>query len=145
MFSYPLLQGNAESALKTPSDIAISKKMAEDFFGSPAKAIGKTIRYQNRKDLKITAVFADVPKNSTDRFDYMLNWQSFLEDYEWAKDWTNNGPTTYIMLRKGTNAQAFQNKITRFLDNYNKEQTSHSYIRLGIQRLWRYIPSFEFR
>ena len=134
MFSYPLLQGNAESALKTPSDIAISKKMAEDIFGSAAKAIGKTIRYQNRKDLKITAVFADVPKNSTDRFDYMLNWQSFLEDYEWAKDWTNNGPTTYIMLRKGTNVQAFQNKITRFLDNYNKEQTSHSYIRLGIQR-----------
>src|ERR1700712_2566678 len=40
MFSYPLLQGNAEDALKTPSDIVISKKMAEDFFGSAANAIG---------------------------------------------------------------------------------------------------------
>ena len=134
MFSYLLLQGNAETALIKPTDIAISKKMAEDFFGSASIAIGKTIRYQNRKDLKITAVFADVAKNSMARFDYMLNWQSFLEDHEWAKDWTNNGPATYIMLRKGTDAQAFQNKITRFLDNYNKEQTSHSYIRLGIQR-----------
>src|SRR5882672_4850752 len=28
MFSYPLLQGNADNTLKTPSDIAISKKMA---------------------------------------------------------------------------------------------------------------------
>ena len=134
MFTYPLLQGNTAGALKTPTDIAISKKMAEDFFGSPAKAIGKTIRYQNRKDLKITAVFENVPKNSRARFDYMLNWQIFLEDHEWAKDWTNNGPVTLIMLRPGTNAQAFQNKISHFLDNYNNEQTSHSYIRLGIQR-----------
>jgi putative ABC transport system permease protein len=57
MFSYPLLQGNANTALQSISDIAISKKMAEKFFGSPAAAIGKAIRYQNNKDLKITAVF----------------------------------------------------------------------------------------
>jgi len=134
MFTYPLLEGNATTALLTPLDIAISKKMAEDFFGSPAKAIGKTIRYENRKNLKITAVFADLPKKSTTQFDYMLNWQSFLENNEWAKDWTNNGPATYIVLRQGTDIKAFQNKIARFLDNYNKEQTTRSYIRLGIQR-----------
>jgi putative ABC transport system permease protein len=134
MFTYPLLEGNAITALQTPSDIVISKKMAEDFFGSPAEAINKTIRYQNSKDLKITAVFDNVPKNSTAQFDYILNWQSFLERNSWAKDWTNNGPACYIMLREGTDAKAFEKKITRFLDNYNKEQTSHSYIRLGIQR-----------
>src|SRR5438552_1021568 len=38
------------------------------------------------------------------------------------------------MLREGTDAIAFENKIIRFLDNYNKEQTPHSYIRLGIER-----------
>ena len=80
MFSYPLLEGNAITALQTPSDIAISKKMAEDFFGSPEEAIGKTIRYQNKKDLKITAVFDNVPQNSTTQFDYILNWQTFPEE-----------------------------------------------------------------
>src|SRR4029079_4002531 len=35
---------------------------------------------------------------------------------------------------EGTDAKAFEKKITRFLDNYNKEQTPHSYIRLGIER-----------
>ncbi|MEP6594459.1 MAG: ABC transporter permease [Ginsengibacter sp.] len=134
IFTYPLLQGNAATALQTPLDIAISKKMAGDFFGSPAKAIGKTIRYQNNKDLKITAVFDNLPQNSTPQFDYILNWQSFLERNSWAKDWTNNGPATYIVLREGTNAKTFEKKIARFLDNYNKEQTAHSYIRLGMQR-----------
>jgi putative ABC transport system permease protein len=134
MFSYPLLQGNINNTLKSPADIAISKRMADDFFGSPEKAIGKSIRYQNATDLKITAVFADPPKNSTARFDYLLSWQQFLEGNSWAKDWTNNGPATLIMLRAGTDAKAFEKKINRFLDNYNKEQTPHSYIRLGIQR-----------
>jgi putative ABC transport system permease protein len=134
MFSYPLLEGNAITALQSPLDIAVSKKMAEEFFGSAEEAIGKTIRYQNHKDLKITGVFDNVPKNSTAQFDYILNWQTFLEDNEWAKDWTNNGPTCYIMLREGTDAKAFEKKIARFLDTYNKEQTPHFYRRLGIER-----------
>lgn len=134
MFTYPLLEGNAINALETPSDIAISKKMAEEFFGSPAEAIGKTIRCQNEKDLKITAVFDNVPLNSTIQFDYIMNWQSFLEVNTWAKDWTNNGPPCYVMLRAGTDAKAFENKISKFLDNYNKEQTKRSYIRLGVER-----------
>jgi putative ABC transport system permease protein len=134
MFTYPLLEGTASTTLQSPLDVAISKKMAEEFFGSPAKAIGKTIRYQNTKDLKVTAVFENVPHNSTAQFDYILSWQQFLEGNSWAKDWINNGPPCYIMLREGTDAKAFEKKITRFLDNYNKEQTPHSYIRLGIER-----------
>jgi ABC-type antimicrobial peptide transport system permease subunit len=134
MFTYPLLEGNAATALQSPVGIAVSKKMAVDFFGSPQQAMGKTIRYNNNKDLKITAVFDNVPTNSSLQFDYILNWQIFLEDNNWAKNWTNNGPATCIMLRKGTDAGAFENKISRFLDKYNKEQTAQVYVRLGIQR-----------
>src|SRR6185436_14465172 len=121
-------------ALQSPLSISISRKMAQDFFGSPGQAIGKTIRYENNKDLKITAVFENLPKNSSMQFDYVMNWKNFLENNKWAESWTNNGPLTYIMLRKGTNPQAFETKIARFLDNYNKEQTATNYIRLGIQR-----------
>ncbi len=134
MFTYPMLQGDATTALQSPVGIAVSKKMAEDFFGSPQQAIGKTIRYNNKRDLEITAVFDNVPASSSLQFDYILNWHIFLEDNSWTKDWTNNGPFTCIMLRKGTDAKAFENKITRFLDKYNKEQTEQVYIRLGIQR-----------
>jgi len=134
MFTYPMLEGNAAIALQSPVSIAVSKKMAEDFFGSPQQAIGKTIRYNNKYDLKITAVFDNVPASSSLQFDYMINWQFFLENNNWAKDWTNNATHTCVMLRKETDAKAFENKISRFLDNYNKEQTVQVYIRLGIQR-----------
>src|SRR5215207_1658264 len=134
MFTYPMLEGNAATTLQSPVGIAVSKKMAEDFFGSPRQAIGKTIRYNNKKDLRITAVFDNVPTSSSLQFDYILNWQIFLEDNSWARNWTNNGPLTCVMLRKGTDAKAFENKISRFLDTYNKDQTSQVYVRLGIQR-----------
>ena len=144
MFSYQVIEGSAANALQTPLDIAISKKMAEDFFGSPAKAIGKTIRYQDKADFKITAVFDNVLQNSTKQFDYIVNWQKFLQYFvgndttaaseSRAREWTNSGPACYIMLREGTDVKAFEKRIERFLDNYNKEQTSRDYIRLGIQR-----------
>ncbi len=136
MFSYHLLEGAASNALQTPSDIAISKKMAEDFFGSPAAAIGKTIRYQDKADFKITTVFDNVSQKSTKQFDYILNWHKFLENFvdDQAREWTNSGPFCYIMLREGTDVKAFGKRIERFLDKYNKEQTPRDYVRLGIQR-----------
>jgi ABC-type antimicrobial peptide transport system permease subunit len=136
MFSYSLLEGNAENALQTPSDIAVSKKMAEDFFGSPASAIGKTIRYSNKEDFKITAVFNNIPESSTKQFYYIINWKKFLQYFveDQTSEWRNSGPSCYLMLREGTDAKAFEKRIERFLDSYNKEQTPRDYIRLGIQR-----------
>jgi len=134
MFTYSILEGDPITALQSPVGIVISRKMAEDFFGSPKEAIGKTILYENKKNLEITAVFDNVPESSSEKFDYLINWQTFLENNEWVKDWTNNGPQTYLMLRKGTDVKTFEKKIARFLDTYNKEQTPDYYIRLGIQR-----------
>lgn len=131
-FSYTLLQGDASTALKSPVDIAVSRKMAEDFFGSVEEAMGKSIRYQNQKDLKISAVFENVPNNSSLRFDYILNWETFLENNSWAREWGNNGPAVYLVLRSGTDVPAFQKKIKSFIELYNKEENFR--IELDVQR-----------
>jgi len=136
MFSYPLLAGNAATALNTPATIAISRKMANDFFGSPQNAMGKTIRYENRKDFVVSAVFEDLTEQMSAKFDFLINWHAFLEDNSWAKDWGNNGPSTFIMLKAGTDPLAFEKHIKLFLDNYNKDQGPGKGFRieLGIQR-----------
>ncbi|WP_205573275.1 ABC transporter permease [Flavisolibacter nicotianae] len=131
MFSFPLLKGRAETALEEPLAIALSKKMAEDFFGSAEKAYGQTIRFQNKKDFKVTAVFDNVPSSSSLKFDYLLNWEEFLNENEWAKDWGNNAPETYLVLREGTDAKAFAKKITAFIENYFKEPNFK--VRLDLQ------------
>ncbi|HWK07930.1 MAG TPA: ABC transporter permease [Puia sp.] len=134
MFSYPLLQGTRQTALNTPVSIAISRKVAADFFGSPAAAIGKTILYENKKNLIVTAVF-EMPENSSDKFEFLLNWQNFLDENGWAKDITNSGPKTYVMLRKDANAALVDKKLTNFLFPYNKDwkKAGNFYTELGLQ------------
>lgn len=134
MFSYPLLQGTETAALSSPVSISISRKMAVAFFGSPESAIGHTIRYENRKDLTVKAVFEDLPANASRKFDCLINWDTFLEDNSWAKEWGNNGPQTLLLLRSDANPALFAGKITHFLDKYNKEQSKSFRIELGMQR-----------
>ncbi|MHA4809340.1 ABC transporter permease [Flavitalea flava] len=134
MFSYPLLQGTPATALATPLSLAISRKMAADFFGSPREAIGKTIRFENKKNFTVTAVFENLPENTSDKFDYIINWEGFLEDNSWAKGWGNNGPRTLLLLRPDADPALVTRKITKFLDNYNKEQDKGFRIELGMQR-----------
>jgi len=134
IFSYPLIQGNIETALNAPVNIAISRKMAGEFFGSPQEAMGKTLRYENRKDFKVTAVFEDLPHNASNHFEFLINWQSFLEDNKWAKDWGNNGPVAFITLKAGTDAAAFNKRIARWMDTYDKDQSPAFREQLGIQK-----------
>ena len=134
MFNYPLLQGSASTALSSPVSISISRKMAVAFFGGPQAAIGRTIRFENKKDLTVMAVFEDLPANTSEKFDYLINWDTYLDDNNWAKQWGNNGPQTLLLLRKDADAALFNRKITHFLDNYNKEQSKSFRIELGMQR-----------
>ena len=60
--------------------------MAVQFFGSPDAAIGKMIRYEDKKNFLVRAVFEDMPTMATDRAEYILPWTAYLEDNGWAKD-----------------------------------------------------------
>jgi putative ABC transport system permease protein len=137
MFDYPLLQGDAQTALNSPSAIVISKKMAESFFGSGANAMNKTIRFNDRKDFKITAVFENSDVNASQKFDYLINWYAYLDDNQWLRDWSiniNDGPKTFIALRRGANVDGFTARVRDFLHSYYKEQRAGFHIELGIQR-----------
>jgi putative ABC transport system permease protein len=135
MFSYPLLQGTAQNALKDPSSIAVSQKMAVAFFGSPQQAMGKTIRLDDRKDLMITTVFENVGTNSSLKFDYLINYQSYLLDNPWLKDWDNNDPLTYVQLRADANPAAVDRKIRYIVHDLNKFEKKGTFTQeLGLQR-----------
>jgi ABC-type antimicrobial peptide transport system permease subunit len=134
IFSYPLIQGTVETALKGPESVAISKKMAIGFFGSPDAAINKTLKLENFKDLKVTAVFEDIPANSSERFEYLVNWDFFIEREPWVKDWDNSGPTTFLQLRADADPALVEAKLQHFIKPYNKEYSELDRLELGLQR-----------
>jgi ABC-type antimicrobial peptide transport system permease subunit len=135
MFSYPLLAGTPESALNHPSGIAISRKMANLFFGSPEQAFGSTLKFSsesNSREVGVTAVFEDLPSYSSDQFDYLTNWDYWVEHDDFKKYWGHKGTYTYIQLRAGSDPLLVETKLKGFLNKFLPEDTHQ--LELGLQR-----------
>jgi putative ABC transport system permease protein len=122
MFSYPLLAGTPKTALNTLEGVAISRKMANLFFGSPEAAIGKTIRYENSDNFRVSAVFEDLPANSSQQFDFVRSWIAFKkENADWIDNWGNTDAFTYIQLRPDANLTKVRAEIKDFIYNYQQK------------------------
>jgi len=111
IFSFKLIEGTAETALQDIAGVAISKRMAEIFFGSPAKAMGKTMRYEGRMNFKVTAVFDNVPRHSSLKFDYLFNWEAQKTKLEFA----SNEIRSYLKLADGADVGKVEGKINDYL------------------------------
>jgi putative ABC transport system permease protein len=133
MFSHPLVAGNKEMALPNSQSIAISRKMATILFGSPELAIGQGVRHNNERDLKVTAVFEDMSNLSSEKFEFILHWDLFLEKNPWLKDWHNTGPGVFIKLREKADANALASKIQHFVKKYDTQYTTGDHLELALQ------------
>ena len=134
IFNYSLIRGTAATALKDPDAIAVSRRMAEAFFGSPEAAYGNTIRMNNTKDFKITAVFENVPDNASQQFEFVSNWEDLLQSVQWLKIWIYRGPFTYIQLHPGTDPAKIEVKIKDFLTQFMTANSGNGYrTELGLQ------------
>jgi putative ABC transport system permease protein len=122
MFSYPLIQGTPQTALNTLEGVAISRKMANLFFGSPEAAMGKTIRYENSDNFRVSAVFEDLPANSSQQFDFLRSWIAFeKENDDWIHNWGNTDAPTFIQLRPDANPAKVRAEIKDFIYRYQQK------------------------
>lgn len=121
MFTYPLIQGNVMTALNEPNSVAISHHMATYFFGSASNAVNKTIRFDDKEDLKVTAVFNEVPSGSSLQFAFLRSWTDFVNQNKWVHNWSNTSPQTFIQLRPEADVVRVQAKIKDFIYNYKQK------------------------
>lgn len=132
MFSYQLLQGRPATALIAPGAVAVSRKMAEYFFGDISNAIGKTIRFENKEDLRVTAVFENIPANSSQQFDFLRSWTDFIKQNAWVNNWGNTDPATFVQLRANADPKKVQAKIKDFIYRY-QQKSEGSRTELALQ------------
>ena len=117
IFTYKFLEGNSAHALNEPSSIVITRSLAEKYFGKNTPAVGKTLR--TVYDVyKVTAVLEDVPQNSHLRFDMLISWTSLPQNQNGGENWGNFNNFTYVLLKPGTNADAFNKKLVSVYKKY---------------------------
>jgi putative ABC transport system permease protein len=115
VFTLNLLEGSSKTALNKPNSVVLSKSTAKKYFGN-TPAVGKTIK--TVYDVyTVTAVFEDQPQNSHLRFDMLMSLTPFLQLMD-AQFWGGFNNYTYVLLKPGTDAKAFEKKLLPYYDKY---------------------------
>ncbi|GAB4228907.1 MAG: hypothetical protein Tsb0034_00310 [Ekhidna sp.] len=130
IFTYPLLTGDPNTVLNDKTSICISRDMAVKFFGSIDAAVGKTLRYEDARDFIVSGVFENITSKSTHIFDWVIPLQDWLDQNEWANEWGNNGPHTYVVLQEGANAE----DVTETISGYIKTKNDDSNVELFLKK-----------
>ena len=123
VFPFPLVEGNAATALKEPGTAVISESVAKMAFGSNTSVLNKMIR-MNGGFRKITAVVKDLPRNSSFHFDALMPFQE-LTSQDWIKaattKWGDAYFELYASLKPGADAAKAQQKASGLVKHYSPE------------------------
>ncbi len=112
-FSFQLLEGDPETALKEPNSMVITESVARKFFGDDEK-LGKIIIFSNdNKSMKVTGVVQDPPANSHFKFNYLVSFSS--NDFSKSDQWLSNSLNTYFILKEGASLDNVLNTLNNAL------------------------------
>lgn len=127
VFSFDLLRGDAQTALKEPYSIVMTEKAARKYFGN-ADPIGQTLEGDysaGRSDegtYKVTGILADFPENSHLQFEVLISLSTFyesrpivFEQYGYVDFYT------YFLVNDDFDPVSFQDQVPDFIARNNQE------------------------
>ncbi|TCI84591.1 ABC transporter permease [Tenacibaculum sp. M341] len=130
MFSYNLIQGNPETALRDINNIVISKEMAINFFGTSEGVLGKSIKLNNDRVKQISGVFDMSGLNSSMQFDYVFPYEVlYVHIPRVKKNWNNSYVHTYLQLSKGASAELVESKVKNIIAQNSNNKAATVFIR----------------
>ena len=132
LFDFPMLQGNANTALDRSNTVVLSERMAEKYFGKKSP-MGQTLFF-NDTQYTVTGVAKNLPLNSTVRFDFLLSMSTFkvVENFAWSWLWLQ--VDTWVKLREAVTPA----KLAALEAKFPKMVKAHApaaYNRIGIDLL----------
>ncbi len=119
IFSYPLLLGDKNTALKEPFTVALSETTAKNIYGT-TNVVGRILRLNRRNDYTVTAVFKDAPVNTQIKPNIILSYATFIKNAGPNNNpetaWLWDGCLTYVLLREGADPAAVEKKFAPIVE-----------------------------
>lgn len=147
IFQFPMIRGNAETALSRPNAILLTASTAEALFGKE-NPIGQSIRFDNQQLLTVSGILEDPPSNSTLQFHYLIPF-TFMEqhmDYvrQGRSDWGMNAFTLFVSIDPHVSYEEIAPKIKNLLTE-NSPETKETKQKLSMQAMqdWRLYGKYE--
>lgn len=115
IFSFPLIQGDKNNIWGNTGSIIISETLARNLFGSSELAMGKAVDFQHEEKYVITGVFKDIPKRSSEKFDFVLSYEEKTLSQPNLMEWGSQGTNVYLTTESNINVVTFNKKINDFI------------------------------
>jgi len=133
IFTFPLITGVKQTALKNPNSVVISEEVAKKYFGNE-EPLGKALHWSSsfyETDFIVTGIMQNIPKNSHVRadifasFNSMENFPNYNENnFGWSNYWCH----TFLLLKEGQSHLELQEKYPDFLS-----------AQTGLEREWTFF------
>jgi len=116
IFTLPMVEGDARTALTQPNTVVITQTTANKYFGKD-DPLGKTIAIENvSQPYKITGVIKDVPTNSHFHFDLFASMKGRPDPM--SDSWMGGSYHTYLLLKPGTNLKKMEAGFPEMVKKY---------------------------
>ncbi|HMJ71104.1 MAG TPA: ABC transporter permease [Cyclobacteriaceae bacterium] len=145
IFTFPMLEGNPDTALKDPYSIVLTETAAKKLFGNEP-ALGKAIKFDTF-DYQVTGIMKDVPFFSHINFEALVSLstaeQLNKKDKNFEK-WTMMSSYVYLLLPENADMASIQSQLDAIAkeENIAEENTR---IQLELLPLYNVVVGEEFR
>lgn len=127
MFTCKFIKGNPQTALTEPNSLVLTESTAKSFFGS-SDPINKAIKI-NDQLLKVTAVIADMPGNSSRQFEALSAFDPGDPQVKNAmNEWQNSSYSVYIETAQNPDVAAIEKAINKIMFFHNHDKISTYFI-----------------
>ncbi|PWL39955.1 ABC transporter permease [Flagellimonas aquimarina] len=119
-----VLKGEKDG-LREVNSIMLSESTADALFGD-INPIGKTVRISNEHDMMVSAVYKDMPYNSSFRdLKYIMPWTHYVNTNEWIENsldnWGNNSFQLFVQIAENTTMESVTNAILNIKKDANED------------------------
>jgi putative ABC transport system permease protein len=112
IFSFPLIAGDPQTALKEPLSVVLTRTASARYFGRE-NPLGKTLNFKDLdKDFKVTGLMEDCPAQSHLQFDILVSLSSSRNAA--SKRWMQHNYFTYARLSSTADPRALEAKLPDF-------------------------------
>ena len=143
VFSVDFLIGNPSTAIVDPSSIVLSESTAKAIFGDE-DPINKVLKIDSDQDAKVTAVIADLPVNTTLKFDYLMSFNYSSPDVENnMQEWANSSWKVFVQIATGADLASIEKKINDIkMQRDPNDKDISTYFAFPMSK-WKLYSDFE--
>ncbi|MBQ4913021.1 ABC transporter permease [Maribacter sp. MMG018] len=147
LFGLEVIKGEKDG-LREVNSIMLSESTAEALFGNE-DPIGKTVIVSNEHKLNVSAIYKDIPFNSSfNDTEYIIPWDMYVANNEWIRNaedsWGNNSFQMFVQLADNTSFEKVTNTIKDVKKTLNEDSAEFNpQIFLFPMKDWHLRSNFE--